>query len=391
MLGTVFRIEEVKENDDGIWHIKLSLCDNETEREIEPVLNYFKNEYNNSTEDYTTGIITLCSFLLDMGKLDTAEMFLKRTLEQLSSNDILNKARCYYQLGNIALHHNKYDIGLKLLNKILKLSPTDHIVIANTYSSIGNIYRYQKHFSKAMESYNTALTICKENNKEDQLTIATCYANIGSFYRLKGSFEEALKYYQKALVIREEYIPVPHPTIGNLHIKLARIYVDRSQEKLAIPHCYKALKIYSKCLPRDHPILSKAYYIAALARQKFDTGRKTIELFDRACVTNLRHSSLPHRWEPLGIKLYQCPRCYKIVYIYNVFGVFNGWSCFTCMKKLVTWRPVISKVNRDLVKLPESDSQQRILQKSYAFHVVPNEPLESLFDLDDERDEHKDE
>jgi hypothetical protein len=42
MLGTVFRIEDTN----GIWIINLSLCDDEAEHEIEPIINYFNDEYN---------------------------------------------------------------------------------------------------------------------------------------------------------------------------------------------------------------------------------------------------------------------------------------------------------------------------------------------------------
>ncbi|CAF1305541.1 unnamed protein product, partial [Rotaria sordida] len=299
MLGTVFRIEEIKEEKNDLWIIKLSLCDDEAEHDIESLLNYLKDDYENSSKDGIAGTITLCSFLLDMGKLDMTERLISRTLKELSSNDILNKAICYYQLGNVALHRNQYDIAQNLLKKVLKLLPKDHRLIANTYISIGNVQRYEKHFSRAMKSYNTALTIWKENIKEDQLLVATCYASIGSWYRIKRDFQNALEYYQKALAIREKYISIPHFTIGNLHVKLAQIYLDRNQAKLAFPHYVKALEICSKCLPHDHPLLSKAYYIAAITHQNFDTGRKTIDFFDKACVTDYRNSSLPQKWNPL--------------------------------------------------------------------------------------------
>jgi tetratricopeptide (TPR) repeat protein len=387
MIGTVFRIEGVKEEQNGIWIISLSLCDDEVEHEIVPISNAFKNEYKNSTENDRTGVTTLCSFLLDMGKLDTVEALVKRTLYELPSNDILNKAKYYYQLGTIALHRHQYDIGLRSFNDVVKLLPKDHRLMANTYIAIGNAHRYGKHFSRAMKSYETALAICEENNKEDQLVIATCYVNIGSWYRVKRHFDKALEYYQKALVIREKYISFPHFTIGHLHMKLAEIYLDRSQAELAVPHYCQALEICSKYLPRDHPLLSKAYRIAALTHQNFDTGRETIEFFDRACVTDYRNSSLPNKWKPLGIKLFHCPRCGEMVWIYNVFGVFYGWSCFACVRKLITRRPVNAKIDRDSFKQPDGLIEQRILQKSYAFHKLPNEPPKSLLHSNNQSDE----
>jgi hypothetical protein len=54
----------------------------------------------------------LCTFLSDMGKLDTTEILVKRALKQLTSDSVLNKARCYYQLGNTALHRNQYILPL---------------------------------------------------------------------------------------------------------------------------------------------------------------------------------------------------------------------------------------------------------------------------------------
>jgi hypothetical protein len=59
-----------------------------------------------------TGLMKLCTFLSDMGKLDTTEILVKRALKQLTSDSVLNKARCYYQLGNTALHRNQYILPL---------------------------------------------------------------------------------------------------------------------------------------------------------------------------------------------------------------------------------------------------------------------------------------
>ncbi len=84
----------------------IPLGDDEPKDEIKSLMNYFKNACKTSTEDDSTGVMILCSFLLDMGKLDTTEKLLRRISKKLFSDDILNKARCYYQLGNIASHRN---------------------------------------------------------------------------------------------------------------------------------------------------------------------------------------------------------------------------------------------------------------------------------------------
>ncbi len=270
---------------------------------------------------------------------------------------------------------------------MLKLLPKDHRLVANIYILIGNLHRYEKHFSRTMKSYNIALTICKEITKEDQLVIATCYANLGSLYLVKQDFDKGLEYYQKALTIRERCIPIPHSTIGNLHIKLTQIDLDRGQAELAFLHYRKALEICSKCLPRDHFLLSKAYYIAAMTHKNFDTGTKAIEFFDRACVARYRDSFLTYTWIPLDKNLYKCPQCQKVVWIYNVFGVFSGWSCFTCMKKLVSRHPVNPKMKPVITEDDLRYTEQRTLEKSHAFFEVSDEPLESLFDFDNESDE----
>lgn len=96
-----------------------------------------------------------------------------------------------------------------------------------------------------------------------------------------------------------------------------------------------------------------------MTRQNFDTGRETTDFFDKACVTDYRDSFLPHKWKPFGMKLYKCPRCYKLVWVYNIFGVFHGWSCFACMRKIVTRRvPSIQKsvliYSKNLIVLPNN-------------------------------------
>lgn len=118
MAGSIFRINNVYENtvNGGVmWSIEMSLCDPDNP-ELEAVTNYMRRQ-NGIGE---TNLETLGLLLLRMGETKLAEYYLKRYLDEISSDDIVRK-RVYDHLSSILIQKGDHDGALEFSKKAMEL------------------------------------------------------------------------------------------------------------------------------------------------------------------------------------------------------------------------------------------------------------------------------
>ncbi|CAF1418416.1 unnamed protein product [Adineta steineri] len=113
MIGSIFRLNNISRNDDQIWIIKMTLC-NDDEHDLKQVLMYMKQQIENEE----TNLRTLGNVLWEMGKFDLAEKYLIRSLKELASNDPLHIS-LYEDLGKLASQRGDYDMSMKWRQKLL--------------------------------------------------------------------------------------------------------------------------------------------------------------------------------------------------------------------------------------------------------------------------------
>ncbi|CAF1383499.1 unnamed protein product [Adineta steineri] len=113
MIGSIFCLNNIHRNDDQIWIIKMTLCDDD-EHDLKQVLMYMKQQI----ESREMNLRILGNLLWEMGKFDLAETYFTRLLKQLSSNDPLNIS-LYEDLGKLASQRGDYDMSMKWRQKLL--------------------------------------------------------------------------------------------------------------------------------------------------------------------------------------------------------------------------------------------------------------------------------
>jgi tetratricopeptide (TPR) repeat protein len=113
MLGSIFRLENIKRNDDQIWIIRLSLCSDE-EHALKKVL----MDMEQQTGSGETNLLILGNILWDMGKSELAEKYFNRLLKELSSNDPLH-IKLYEDLGKLASQRGDYDKSVEWRHKLV--------------------------------------------------------------------------------------------------------------------------------------------------------------------------------------------------------------------------------------------------------------------------------
>ncbi|CAF1209998.1 unnamed protein product [Didymodactylos carnosus] len=187
MLGTIFRIDKVRFDDEkAVWVIKLTMC-GENENELRDEFDYYRQQMG----EYIS-LLSLGNLLSEMGENDTCVFI----------------CASYTGLGNVALHRGEIDVALEYYSKALEmnlktLSPY-HPDIAANYINLGVAYGDKGLYDKALEYYEKALKIKLKVYGEEHADVAHVYQNMGTAYDEKNEYEMALQYYETCLCILVE-------------------------------------------------------------------------------------------------------------------------------------------------------------------------------------------
>ncbi|CAF0805933.1 unnamed protein product [Adineta steineri] len=123
MIGSIFRLNYINRNDDQIWIIKMTLC-NDDEHDLKQVLMYMKQQIESSEMN----LRILGNVLWEMGKFDLAEEYFIRSLKQLPQNDPLYIS-LYEDLGKLASQRGDYDMSVKWRQKLLAFKEENSLTI----------------------------------------------------------------------------------------------------------------------------------------------------------------------------------------------------------------------------------------------------------------------
>ncbi|CAF1289918.1 unnamed protein product [Rotaria sordida] len=122
---------------------------------------------------------------------------------------------------------------------------TQHLYTASSYNSIGEIYRKQGNYNKALEYYDKALeTLEIDSTVKAFAKKAVCYNNIGIVNQEQNQYKEALDFYMKAFKIRKDCLPNDETSLGMSYNNMGNAYYFLKLYADAIYHYQEALKIY---------------------------------------------------------------------------------------------------------------------------------------------------
>ncbi|CAF3699654.1 unnamed protein product [Adineta steineri] len=166
MIGSIFRLNNINRNDDQIWIIKMTLC-NDDEHDLKQVLMYMKHQINSEE----TNLRTLGKLLWKMGKLDLAEKYFNRLLQELPSNDPLVSS-LYEDLGELASQTGNYDMSVQWHQKSLAIKNKNQLTvnptIKNTHTSIEESILVN-HINTNTKWKQRGITIAGGNGQGNQL------------------------------------------------------------------------------------------------------------------------------------------------------------------------------------------------------------------------------
>jgi tetratricopeptide (TPR) repeat protein len=145
MIGSIFRLESIDQNDKQVWIVKMTLSSDE-EHGLRQVLIYMKGQI----ESGETNLRTLGKFLWKMGKFELAETYLLRLLKELESDDPLNST-LYEDLGELAALKGNFDSSVQYHQKALRLKNAKQVNETNSLEAQASTLR--KYISRQCKAF----------------------------------------------------------------------------------------------------------------------------------------------------------------------------------------------------------------------------------------------
>jgi tetratricopeptide (TPR) repeat protein len=128
MFGSIFRLNRIHREDNGVWKIQMKLC-GDNELDLKEVLVQMKSEYGNKKAN----LQLLGTVLWKMGKFDLAEKYYQRMISELPSNDRL-LIDLYNDLSGMAAMKGDLDASVQWKKKSLEIKTQTTISNAGTNS-----------------------------------------------------------------------------------------------------------------------------------------------------------------------------------------------------------------------------------------------------------------
>jgi len=291
MVGSIFRIYDVSQQQHGLSIIRMKLCsDNDPQLKI--IFKSLKTEIH----DGETNLLVFGDVLWKIGKFTEAEKYYQRLLTELSNDNYHDISECYYALGNLAMEKEDYNSSfqwheksLEIKKQILKENDSS---IADSYNSIADINRKKENSVQALEFYNKALNIWTQAYGNDHPKIAMCLNNIGCIYGEEKNYLKTLEYQQQALKIMEKHFSSDHLCLGQAHNNIGSVYRYLGNYELALEHYQISVKIKLKSFSSKHPLIASTFSNIANVYEEMNSLQQALEYYEKAA------SIYRHRFPP---------------------------------------------------------------------------------------------
>jgi tetratricopeptide (TPR) repeat protein len=113
MAASIFSLTDITCNDDQLWIVKMTLC---TDEEYDSIFNSIQMKEQNEQNN----LRTFAKILWKMDKLDLADEYYHRLINELPSNDPLLMI-VYEDLGTMALEKKNYDASVQWFRKSIAI------------------------------------------------------------------------------------------------------------------------------------------------------------------------------------------------------------------------------------------------------------------------------
>ncbi len=225
---------------------------------------YYKNTYAKPDS-----VITLTKYHYQLGKE-------KGSVKQMA--DALNeRSYAHYIKGDLNASIEALKQSISLLKKI---NDTKNLVVIQ--SNLGSIYKEQKDYLKAFNSFNSSLKIIRELKLKT--SEARILAEIGDIYSILDELDLAMEYFDESLTICVARKISKQNQIGSIFLKKAEIYYKKKQYNLAREYSKKAINEFKDTSNKFD--LSECYILLAKVNKKLSQKTQALEYTNKALAIN---------------------------------------------------------------------------------------------------------
>ncbi|CAF1250794.1 unnamed protein product [Adineta steineri] len=294
-MHSIFRIHDIIQIDSShnVYQVNLTLTN-----DTDPDLHTLSEHIRANSLPHKTGWYRLGNLLIQMGQFNQAQELFEVMLHQTSNE--LEKANIYHMLGMIKYELGDYINAIELYEKSIKINqkilPPTHPDLAASYRNLGMVYdKMAKHsiihsveenpietiitssdlpfstsdsnsdlvsasmddYSKAVLSFENALTVLQQTFPPDGLTLVTFYELYGTVYEKLGDYNKALSLHKRALEIKQKHLPSNHPSLATSYANHGTAYQQIGDIPTARSYFRRALDIGQRSLPSNHPDLRR--------------------------------------------------------------------------------------------------------------------------------------
>ncbi|CAF3278446.1 unnamed protein product [Rotaria sp. Silwood2] len=308
-MHTVFRINEIRQIENNLWEISVSLT-NDNDEQLKALTEHVRRNFSSGT-----GFQRLAAFMLEIGEYSKAINIYETLLRETRSNEDQQAISAIHnQLGAIYSLQGETDKAIthyytSLEMKLTHLSPNDPS-LSPVYSNIGGVLRNQNQLNAALEYMERALNTELQAPQSDPLKIASYHNNIGLVFTDMIKYDDALTHYEQALEIQQKYLPSVHPELATSYNNIGAIYNELQDYSKALSYYERSLDIMQRSLPPTHPDFVTLYNnLGAIHNELHDYNNalsyyeKSLDIIQRSLSPN--HPSLSLVYHNLSLTFYR--------------------------------------------------------------------------------------
>ena len=291
-IGTVFRIDEVKEAPENLWNFHLSSTSNR-DLQLKRLTDHMRISLGEGD-----GWRRLGQLMIKTGQFDEALDIYQMLIKNIDQNNKSENAFLHNQLGYVYKQKGLLEKAFDHYKESLKIYQTYMSNVdprlSSTYSNIGTILKSLHDFNGALKYFELVLEIDRAVPKPNQLEIAIDHNNIGSVLDDQGKYAEALKSYEQALDIKLTYLPRYHPSLANTYSNIGLIHRKMGDYSTALAFYRKTLENQKKSLPPNHPSLITTHKKLAIVLEELHQYQEALEHVQQASQITDNRRELPH-------------------------------------------------------------------------------------------------
>ncbi len=306
-IHTVFRIGDMKQFEDGIWHVQLKMtldedkqlrelteytrrqcladpldyseleltaeeqtqirqrlagginmvkfcyvlsCMGQREKCVEILLARYRDHFGTNPDDFIYKL-TSFSMITDVGDFATQGADIERHVQEFENilvqsppSDKKQLATLYTLLARYSKQRDRaLYYQLRAFELFQELNCTTQEDLIYHYNEVGDIHCKESRFHDALTNYERACQLSVELQLPTHPLLSKCYFNIGQVHYQLGNYERAWEYQKQSLDISYKSLPATHPEILNVHNACAATLMALARYPEAIQHLEKAMEI----------------------------------------------------------------------------------------------------------------------------------------------------